>query len=175
MTGNKPQYPFPFGGISLEYLASEAFEMLKEAGDVAEKALDRIAAGDYDAAAWSRTVADLYGISLTRYAECARKFTGQADDSPSQSVELKVPVDKENARKLEIVSMARVGIPSMTVPGHLVSFDPPVLAAGETSFDICVDDADYTGYTYVARVYLHKLGINPSAPVGQTIELYVPL
>lgn len=159
---------FPFGLVSFEYLAYEAFEMLKEAGGVAEQALEKIDEGTYDGAAWSKSMTDLVGISLSRYSDCAEKMLGEVDEGPALSTEMFVESDENDIRRIEVVSMARANEPDAKIPSHLISVDPPVLGIGASRCVISVSDPSYSGYSYDVVAYLHSLGVNPSKPDGET-------
>jgi len=162
-------------GFGIDYLAAGAFNLLSQAGGVADEALKRIQAGTYDAAALSKSVGALTSLSVQSYLDCAAKVFGTVSGGPFESNDITVKPDAKFPREVTIGAVTRVGMPDQVIPSYLVSLSPTVLPPGATTFAVCVASPVYVGANYLATVTLRKLGIAATAPTSEDIPVTVPL
>jgi hypothetical protein len=162
-------------GFGFDYLAAGAFNLLSQAGDVADDALKQMQAGTYDAAAWSKSVGALTSLSVESYLDCAAKVLGTASGGPFTSKDIIVKPDATFPREITLGAVTRVGMPNQVIPANMVSPSPNVLPPGATTFTVCVASSIYVGANYSATVTLRKLGIAATAPTSEDIPVTVPL
>jgi hypothetical protein len=162
-------------GFDFDYLAAGAFNLLSQAGEVADEALKQMKAGTYDTAALSKSVGALTSLSVESYLECAAKVFGTVSGGPFLSKKITVTPDATFPREVTIGPMTRVGMLGQTIPLELVSPSPKVIPPGATTFQVCVASPFYVGANYSATVTLRKLGFAATPPTSEDIPVTVPL
>jgi hypothetical protein len=154
---------------------------------VARDAVAKIDAGTYGFEAWGRSLLTFFDIvargSATHFKTASTAEVCCGPSSPQEAAAcgmgpsdpIFVPADHDYSRQLSIIaSFQRVGT-QVKIPDNLIRFQPPVLAAGATSFVVYVQDAQYIGRSYTGTVRLTRVP-NSLAPTGYvdcvvTVEL----
>jgi hypothetical protein len=154
---------------------------------IARDAVAKIDAGTYGCEDWCRSLITFFDIvargSATHFKTATTAPVCCGPSSPQQTTEcgmgpsdpIFVPVDHDYSRQLSIITpFQRVGT-QVTIPNSLIRFQPPILAAGATSFVVYVQDAQYIGRSYTGTVRLTTM-TNNLAPTSQvdclvTVEL----
>ena len=144
---------------------------------VARDAVAKIDAGAYGCEDWCRSLITFFDIvargSATHFKTATTAHVCCAPLSPQDAAAcgmgpsdpIFVTADPNYSRQLSIAgSFRRVGT-QVTIPDNLIRFQPPVLAAGATSFVVYVQDAQYIGRSYTGTVRLTTVP-NNLAPTG---------
>ena len=132
-------------GFGFDYLAAGAFNLLSDAGEVADEALEQMKAGTYDAAAFSKSVGALTSLSVQSYLDCAAKAFGTPADGPFNSKDITVKADANVSSRGRHRAGDPIGMPAQVIPAYLVSISPTVLPPGATTFQVCVASATFVG------------------------------
>ena len=133
---------------------------------VARDAVAKIDAGTYGCEDWCRSLITFFDIvargSATHFKTATTAHVCFGPSSPQEAAAcglgpsdpIIVTADPDYSRQLSITaSFQRVGT-QVKIPDHLIRFEPPVLAAGATSFVVYVQDAQYIGRSYTGTVRL---------------------
>jgi len=154
---------------------------------VARDAVAKIDAGTYGCEAWGQSLMTFFDIvargSATHFKTATTADVCCGPLSPQEAAAcgmgpsdpIFVTADPDYSRQLSIIaSFQRVGT-EVKIPDNLIRFQPPVLAAGATSFVVYVQDARYIGRSYTGKVRLTKVA-NNLTPTGYvdcpvTVEL----
>jgi hypothetical protein len=153
---------------------------------VAQDTVAQINAGTYGCEDWCRSMVKLFDIvargSATHFQTaishgcCGTSSVGDTCCGLEPSDEVRVEkVDNDSERAFSIVvPFTRVG-GQVTIPSNLIAFKPNTLAAGATSFRVCLLNAQYIGASYTGTVRLTRTAshLPPAPPVDQvvTVEL----
>jgi hypothetical protein len=137
---------------------------------VAKDAVSQIDASTFGCEAWGRSLVKLFDIvargSATHFQTamahgcCPTSQTQEFPCGMQPSDPISVPADKDYSRQLSVqVPFTRVG-GQESIPNGKIGFDPDVLAAGATTFSVCLLDAQYMGASYTGTVRLTTITSN---------------
>ena len=131
--------------------------------------------GDWGLDAWVRIIHELVDLQVRTSAAVLQAaiagpwWTEPPDDEPQPSDP--VTVDATNyPRTLHVASeFVRVGLPRTTIPAYSIGFDPEVLPAQATEFQVVLKDHRFVGSNYEGTVRLTNATNPKAAPVNKEV------
>jgi hypothetical protein len=99
--------------------------------------------------------------------------SSSGEPSPSEPKTVKA---QSYQRKFTIVKpFVRVGMPRMRIPNHLIRFEPELLPAGATEFQLALRDYNFVGANYSGTIRLSPAAAAPGAKPEEPITVTVGL
>ena len=146
------------------------------------RAITTEAAEDNDAGTlgvdgWIRTAHRLFDLQVRTFAGFLQASLAgpwwaeppSGEPPPSEPVEVKTKT--EHQRNISVAtSFARVGLPWVKIPDHVIGFIPEVLPPGADTFQVALKDYDYVGANYTGKVRLSAQG-QPDEVIDVTVGL----
>jgi hypothetical protein len=148
---------------------------------VARDAAQQNDAGTLGMDGWIRTGHQLIDLWVKAYASLVQAaiagpwWASPVSGEPSPSEPITVPARPYPRRFTIVEPFARVGIPRIRIPNQAIRFEPDVLPIGATEFRIALNNYDFIGANYRAKIALSPAGSAPGAQPETPFEVIVGL